>query len=928
MVKVLRSFLIPSLPFKLLTKIPPPTNRQFYPNRFTSLLSNSISNGSHSSPLHTDQHLLDEMSQRTAYIFQSLNLSKQNPIDPAFIDCIHSRALKTNALADIPIWTSLLTAYARARDLDSSLALFNEAAVAQDLISWNAVISACVLNSQFDVSINLFQEMVDGFGEFDSTTLVVVLSALSRTQNLKYGLILHGTVFKRGFKGDVYLCNALVDMYAKCGELSESLTAFEEIEVKDATSWNSTIKGCLYNNSPMESASFYRGMCCSDVRPDQVSLSCVISACSCLEDLFDFGESVHAWVIKLGYEGIAHSSVDNSLISFYSSCGYVEASEKVFQRLYSKNVISLNSMIKCLIENGRVDGGVHLFRSMQSTSEVQPDAITLVTITPVCGEFNLLLQGKSIHGFSVRKQIGSNISVVNSLLDMYLKCDDLISADILFRIMPNRDLVTWNTIISGYSGAEFYREESQILFRELLQEGQSCSLATLLAILPSCSCTEDLKFGKSVHCWELKYGFGNIISATNALMLMYINCGDLIASSMLLQTILPVSDVVSWNTVISGFVKNGYYKDGLGAFQYMRQYLNLEPDPVTLVSVLSACGNLELLLYCRSLHGLVLKSPIGTDIRVRNALITMYFRCGDTTSSELVFKTEGDRNLCSWSSMICGFVQNHYGGKALEYFRHLEILTFKPNEISIVGLLCTCTHLGNLRLGMEVHGYIFHLGFSDNMFISSALVDMYSKCGRLDIAILVFENSQEKTVASWNSIISAYGFHGQGRKAIELFSKMCDLGVRATKSTFVALLSACSHNGLVDEGWKHYKLMIEEFGLEETVEHRVLMVDMLGRAGRLHEAYKFVEEMGHRAESEVWGALLSACRDHGDLKMGKSIAEHLFRLDSENTGYYVTLSNLYAYHGMWGCAEDIRGLIHDRRLTKPTGISLVDLPGR
>lgn len=217
-----------------------------------------------------------------------------------------------------------------------------------------------------------------------------MLSGVTRVQNLRHGSILHGVVVKRGFERDVYLGNALVNMYAKCGELRRSELVFGEMDVKDVTSWNSIVNGCLYNNSPIKSALCYCEMCCSDVRPNQVSLSCVISACSC-SDLSNFGESVHSWVIKLGYEGMMHSFVDNSLISFYSPCGQVEEAKKVFKGHGLKNVISWNSMIKCLIENGRVDEGLTLFFQMQSVYELQPDAIILVTVIPICCEFSLFV---------------------------------------------------------------------------------------------------------------------------------------------------------------------------------------------------------------------------------------------------------------------------------------------------------------------------------------------------------------------------------------------------------------------------------------------------------------------------------------------------------------------------------------------------------
>jgi len=271
--------------------------------------------------------------------------------------------------------------------------------------------------------------------------------------------------------------------------------------------------------------------------------------------------------------------------------------------------------------------------------------------------------------------------------------------------------------------------------------------------------------------------------------------------------------------------------------------------------------------------------------------------------------------------MISGYVQNKEGGRALEIFHHMEDLI--PNEISIVGILCACTQFGNLRLGKEINGHVFRFELQTNAFISSALVDMYSKCGRLETAIQVFESSAKKSISSWNSMISAYGFHGHGRKAIVLFLKMCELGVKATESTFIALLSACSHSGLVDEGWEFYNLMSEKFGIKPTVEHHVCVVGMLGRAGRLGEAYEFVKKMPDKPEPDVWGALLSACNDHADLQLGKSIGEHLFASEPENAGYYVTVSNLYAYYGLWSDAVNIRSMIRDRGLVKPAACSAI-----
>ncbi|KAK9283293.1 hypothetical protein L1049_011530 [Liquidambar formosana] len=476
-------------------------------------------------------------------------------------------------------------------------------------------------------------------------------------------------------------------------------------------------------------------------------------------------------------------------------------------------------------------------------------------------------------------------------------------------------------MISAYS-LNGHSREAQNLFKELLLLCSRCSLATLLAILPSCNSLESLQFGKSIHCWQLKLGFSDNILAVNSLMFMYINCGELTASFSLLRRISVVADITCWNTVIAGCTQNGYFQKAVETFNLMRKETFVSHDAITLVSVISACGNLGLIFVGKYLHGLAFKTLVGSDTRVQNALITMYGRCGEIESARSVFSFSTYRNLCSWNCMISALSQNKDGRRALELFRCLE---FEPNEITIVGILSACTQLGVLRHGKQIHGCVFRLGYQRNYFITAALVDMYSNCGRLDIAFQTFRNVQEKSVVAWNSMISAYGFHGNGRKAIELFHEMCKFGVRPTNSTFMSLLSACSHSGLVNEGLGYYNHMLEEFGLDPATEHHVCMVDMLGRSGRLHEAYEFIKRMPNQPEQGILGALLSACNYHGDLEMGREVAELLFELEPENVGYYISLSNMYVAAGRWNHAVELRRIIQDKRLKKPAGYSLIEV---
>ncbi|KAL6985578.1 hypothetical protein U1Q18_018954 [Sarracenia purpurea var. burkii] len=558
---------------------------------------------------------------------------------------------------------------------------------------------------------------------------------------------------------------------------------------------------------------------------------------------------------------------------------------------------------------------------MQLTGLVQPDRVTVVTLIPLCAELMLLREGRSVHGFTVRRSMESDLSVVNGLMDFYLKCNDLKAAEHLFNTMPYRDLVSWNTVISGYSH-NGCSSKAQTLFKELISQYSQCSLSTLLAILPSCGSPKSLHFGKSIHCWQLKLGFCNNILAINSLMFMYINCRDLEASLSSLLRASFMADTACWNTIISGCTQNGYFWKALETFNLMRRESLVSHDSITLFNVISACGYLELVLEGKLLHGFSFKTFEGKHIRVQNALITMYGRIGEIESAMDVFSYSCNRNLCSWNCMISTLSQNKESKKAIELFGNLDI---KPNEITISSVLSACTQLGFLRQGKQIHAHVFRFGFQRNPFISAALVDMYSNCGNLDISLQIFQSVPEKSVAVWNSMISAFGFHNNGQDAIQAFDEMLKSGASPTKTTFINLLSSCSHLGLVEEGQQYYNRMLDEFGVEPVTEHHVCMVDMLGRSGRIDEAYEFIRQLPTKAESGMWGALLSACNYHGNLEMGREVAEILFSLEPENVGYYVSLFNMYVGAGRWGEAADLRRKIQDKRLKKPAGYSLIDV---
>ncbi|XP_004512328.1 pentatricopeptide repeat-containing protein At4g19220, mitochondrial [Cicer arietinum] len=867
-------------------------------------------------------HLFDKMPQwdvrevHFEFLADCIKLSLKKPnILTATI--VHCAALKIGVLAHLPTSTSLLTLYSKAGNFTSSRVFFEDIHN-KDVIVWNAIISASLQNNCYKTAIEFFKKMVKAQTRFDSTTLLLMVSTLLHMKNFDQGKSIHCVSIKYMMLVDISLCNAFIDMYAKFGDLNSSECLFEEMEYKDVVSWNSIMRGSLYNGDLEKSLRYFQRMSFSGETADHVGLSCVISVCSSLRELA-FGQCVHGQGIKLGYMDSSRVSVANSLISLYSQCEAVEVAETIFGEIAYKDIVSWNAMMEGYASNENIHEVFDLLVEMQTTGPFQPDIVTLTTILPLCAELMLSREGRTVHGFAIRRQmLSDHRPLLNGLIDMYSKCNLVAKAELLFNSTTERDLVSWNAMISGYS-LNKYSEKAQNLFKELICSGRNCTSSTVFSVLSSCNCPNSLYFGKSVHCWQLKAGFLHHILLINSLMHTYINCGDLTAGFSILQENSDIADIASWNTIIAGCVRSDHFQEALETFlRLMRQGPLFNHDSITLVNVLSACANMELLNQGKTLHSIALKSPFGSDTRVQNSLITMYGRCRDIDSARKVFKFHSNSNLCTWNCMISALSHNKESREALELFHCLQ---FKPNEFTVVSILSACTQIGVLRQGKQVHAYMFRSGYQENSFISAALVDFYSNCGRLDNAAQVFRHSQ-KSESAWNSIIAAYGNHGNGEKAIKLFNEMCKSGTKVTKSTFVSLLSACSHSGLVKQGLMYYECMFEKYGIQPEADHQVYVVNMLGRSGKLDEAYEFTKGLQC---SGVWGMLLSVCNYHGEVKLGKKVAERLFEMEPENVGYYISLSNMYVAAGSWKDATELRQSICDQGLRKCAGYSLIDV---
>ncbi|KAL2323246.1 hypothetical protein Fmac_027625 [Flemingia macrophylla] len=533
----------------------------------------------------------------------------------------------------------------------------------------------------------------------------------------------------------------------------------------------------------------------------------------------------------------------------------------------------------------------------------------------------------------------------------------------LFSQVPNPDLFLFNAMIRAFSLSPT-PHRALSLYKSMLSASPPISPDTFTFpfLLKSCAASSRPQLGLQLQTHLIKTGCASDVFVVNALLHFHFVFRDPLSAGKVFDE-SPVRDCVSYNTMINGFARAGLTGCSLRVFGEMRG-LGVEFDEYTLVALLSACSSLEDHETGRVVHGLLYRKLgyFGGNGLLLNALVDMYAKCGclevaDRVVSEnaksgvaawtslvsayalrgevevarRLFDQMGERDVVSWTAMISGYCHAGRFQEALELFEQLEGLEMKVDEFAVVAALSSCARLGALELGRRIHhkydgeswGCGHHGGFT------CAVLDMYAKCGSIDTALDLFCKTSDdmKTTFLYNSIVSGLAHHGRGEHAMALFEEMRVLGLVPDEVTFVALLCACGHSGLVDDGKRLFESMLSVYGVSPQMEHYGCMVDLLGRAGRLNEAYCLIRNMPFKANAVIWIALLSACKVHGDVELARLASEELLEIEHDHGARCVMLSNMLTVMDKHGEAASVRKEIHDVGIQKPPGWSYVEING-
>ncbi|KAK9094496.1 hypothetical protein Scep_025965 [Stephania cephalantha] len=489
----------------------------------------------------------------------------------------------------------------------------------------------------------------------------------------------------------------------------------------------------------------------------------------------------------------------------------------------------------------------------------------------------------------------------------------------LFNYLDQPDAFICNTIIRSYVNSNDPDGAIAFYYRKMVEIDVPPNHYTFPLLVKVCAELGSVREGGKAHARIVKLGFETDLFVRNAMIHMYGQFGS-IGDTRKVFDASPESDSVTWNSMIDGYVKNGEVGKAREVFDEMP-----ERDIVSWNSMIAGYVSVEDVSAAKELFDAM---PFR-DVVSWNSMIDGYARIGNVSAARGLFGRMHGRSTVSWNTMLALHARSKNYVECIRLFdRMIEGGEVKPNEATLVSVLTACANLGKLDMGKRIHSYIK----ADNrieldVLLSTALLTMYAKCGAMDSAREVFLEMPERNTVSWNSMIRWYSMHGDSAKALEMFMEMEKSGPTPNEVTFVCVLSACGHAGLVLEGWWYFDLMQRVYNIKPKVEHYGCMVDLLSRAGLIGDSVELTSDMTMGAGTTLWSALLSACRAHSNFKLGEILGKRLIALEPTDVGPYVLLSNIYAMQGKWDDVENVRKMIEEEGLHKSTGHSVVDPAG-
>ena len=655
----------------------------------------------------------------------------------------------------------------------------------RNVVSYNTIISAYSRFGDVEEALNLFSEMRGCGFRPTQFTLGGLLSCMAL--DLYHSVQLQGLVIKNGlFDADAFVGTALLGLFGRHGCVEEAVLAFEDMPLKSLVTWNSMLSLFGHHGFVEKCMSLFRELMRTETALSEISFVGVLSGFSCKKDL-EYGEQIHCLVIKKGFDYEVY--VVNSLINMYVKCTSICLAEKIFEMVPIQDVVSWNTMIAAVAKSERPGKALELFLDM-CISGILPSQATFVSVINSCTSLGISMYGEFIHAKTIRNSFESDVYVGSALVDFYAKCDKLEAAHCCFDEIYEKNVVSWNALILGYSTK--CSSTSIYLLQEMLRLGYRPNEFSFSAVLRSSLALEL----RQLHGLTIRMGYLN-------------------------------------NEYVSSYLVTSYAKNGL--------------LPDALIFVTASNNPLPV---------------VSSDI-----IAGIYNRSGQYNETLKLLSLLEEPDIVSWNIVLAACARNNYQKEAFELFKHMHMVHIHPDNYTFVTLLSVCAKLCNLALGSSVHGLMIKTDFNRcDTFVCNVLIDMYGKCGSVESSVKIFDNMTNRNLITWTALISVLGLNGYAHEALGRFREMELLGFKPDRIALIAVLTACKHGGLVKEGMELFERMRRSYRVEPEMDHYHCVVDLLANYGHSREAEKIIASMPFPPDAIIWRSFLAGCMRQGTTK--------------------------------------------------------------
>nr|AKH05150.1 chlororespiratory reduction 21 [Erodium foetidum] len=703
------------------------------------------------------------------------------------------------------------------------------------------------------------------------------------------GQQIHARILKSGesIARNEFIETKLVILYSKCDVPEAAIKLFSRLGTQSVFSWAAIIGLFCRVGSNEQALLGFCEMLKNGVFPDNFVLPNALKACGALQ-LIGFARGLHGYVVKMGFNGCVY--VGSSLVDGYGKCDEVEDARKVFDGMLERNTIAWNSMITGYVRSGLSEEAMQMFYDMRVRG-VEQTRVTLSSFLSASANLAALEEGRQAHALAILDGFKLDNILGSSIINFYAKLGLLEEAELVFRNMFEKDVVTWNLLICGYvQKGEF--QKALDMCRLMRSENMRFDSVTLTSMLSLCGDTVNLKLGREGHCYCIRNNLESDLAVASSTISMYAKCKRISSAKRVFESTTQ-RDLVLWNSLLAAYAELGLSGEALKLFYLMQ----LDGVPPNVISY--------------------------------NSVILAFLKNGQVDEAKDMFSQMQSLdvlpNVITWTTLVSGLSHNGYGYDAILIFRQMLEAGIRPNIVSIVSVLSACTTLALLQYGRTIHGYITRHDLCMSVPVATSLVDMYAKCGCICQAKNVFDLVVDKELPVYNAMISGYASHGLAAEALSLFKQMEDVGIEPDSITFTCVLSACNHAGVVSEGLELFDDMVSKHGVKPGMEHYGCVVSLLAKSGNLDKAYELLGTMEKEPDAHILVSLLASCKEKHETELGEYLAEQLLQVEPDNAGNYIALSNVYASAENWNVVTQVRNVMKEKGLYKKPGCSWIQV---